>query len=165
MKKRSRALMTGLGLLVSLIIMSCAVPQGTNNTPKSADPTSSPTIGLPLTPVPPSKEQETVNVPASAEKAVAWAESDVAGQTGRAADTVQLLAVDRADWRDSSLGCPKPGMVYLQVITPGYRILVQAGDTIYEYHSASDSDRAVLCKSGPAATWKSLPIPTSDSKS
>ncbi len=35
------------------------------------------------------------------------------------------LTVTRAEpvtWPDSSLGCPQPGIQYLQVLTPGYRI-------------------------------------------
>ena len=36
-------------------------------------------------------------------------------------DTVRAV-----DWRDSSLGCPKPGMAYLDVITPGHRVTLRA---------------------------------------
>ena len=35
---------------------------------------------------------------------------------------IAVVAVEETEWRDSSLGCPKPGMNYLQVITPGYKI-------------------------------------------
>ena len=33
----------------------------------------------------------------------------------------------------------------MQVITPGYRILVQAGDDLLEYHSAEGQPLARLC--------------------
>ena len=43
------------------------------------------------------------------------------------------------EWSDSSMDCPEPGMSYLQVITPGYRIILQANNNSYEYHSNRDS--------------------------
>jgi len=49
------------------------------------------------------------------------------------------------EWSDASLGCPKPGFAYAQVITPGYRIVLTAGQQQYEYHT--DKSRAVvLCE-------------------
>jgi hypothetical protein len=54
-------------------------------------------------------------------------------------DTVQAL-----NWPDSSIGCPKPGMAYLQVVTPGYRVILRAEGQIYTVHEAGD--RAFLCR-------------------
>jgi hypothetical protein len=34
-------------------------------------------------------------------------------------EKVELDTVRAIDWRDSSIGCPKAGMAYLDVITPG----------------------------------------------
>jgi hypothetical protein len=39
-------------------------------------------------------------------------------------------------------------MMYAQVITPGYRIVLQGGTEQYEYHSAQDSEQAILCDPG-----------------
>lgn len=41
-------------------------------------------------------------------------------------DQVALISVEQKDFSDSSLGCPSPGMSYLQVITPGHKVLVEA---------------------------------------
>ena len=46
---------------------------------------------------------------------------------------------EKIEWNDSSLGCPKPGMNYLQVVTPGYRITLEAQGRRYEYHTDSTS--------------------------
>jgi hypothetical protein len=62
---------------------------------------------------------------------LAFAEADIA-----------VVAVEETEWRDSSLGCPKPGMNYLQVITPGYTITLAAQGKRYEYHS--DNNRRVV---------------------
>lgn len=38
-------------------------------------------------------------------------------------------------WADSALGLPEPGYMYLQVITPGLMLTVQAGDKELIYHA------------------------------
>jgi hypothetical protein len=88
----------------------------------------------------------------SIKSAVALAGPDARlGQLARAALAQELavaeaditvVAVEETEWRDSSLGCPKPGMNYLQVITPGYKITLEAQGKRYEYHS--DTNRRVV---------------------
>ena len=68
----------------------------------------------------------------------------LADNTALSAADVQVLQATSQQWRDSSLGCPRPGMMYAQVITPGYLVKVKAGGKVYEYHT--DTGRtAVLC--------------------
>ncbi|MEO7909374.1 MAG: hypothetical protein ABIV47_06955 [Roseiflexaceae bacterium] len=55
---------------------------------------------------------------------------------------IAVVSVEENEWRDSSLGCPKPGVNYLQVITPGYKITLEAQGRRYEYHS--DTNRRVV---------------------
>jgi len=55
---------------------------------------------------------------------------------------IAIVTVEENEWRDSSLGCPKPGMNYLQVITPGYKIILEAQGKRYEFHS--DTNRRVV---------------------
>jgi len=64
-----------------------------------------------------------------------------------AISTAQISLVEAAEveWSDSSLGCPQPDMSYLQVITPGYRILLEANAQVYEYHSNRDT-YVILCE-------------------
>jgi hypothetical protein len=59
-------------------------------------------------------------------------------------DEIVFQSVEAVQWRDSSLGCPRPGMNYLQVITPGYLIRLEAGGEIYEYHT--DKENVVYCE-------------------
>jgi hypothetical protein len=42
-------------------------------------------------------------------------------------------------WPDSSLGCPQDSMVYAQVLTPGYLIVLETGGKVYEYHANRDT--------------------------
>ncbi len=58
------------------------------------------------------------------------------------------IVIERAEavvWRDGSLGCPKPGMMYLQVLTPGYFVVLRVGDDLYNYH-AGESGSFLLCE-------------------
>lgn len=48
---------------------------------------------------------------------------------------VKVVEWKRVEWRDTSLGCPEPGMMYAQVITPGYLVLLQADGRTFEYHT------------------------------
>jgi hypothetical protein len=57
---------------------------------------------------------------------------------------ITVVAVEANEWRDSSLGCPKPGMNYLQVITPGYKVTLEAQGQRYVYHTDSNQ-RVVRC--------------------
>lgn len=155
-----------VALTLAAFLTSCGPREIEISAPSTAQPTATPsptdTVVLPITPAP-LEEEKTVSIPAQAQDAVAWAQGDVARQLGTKSTSVVILGVEEVAWRDSSLGCPQPGMVYLQVITPGYRILLQGGDDIYEYHSASGADRAILCKQGGASERRPLPTrPPSD---
>ena len=52
---------------------------------------------------------------------------------------INLIEAVEVEWSDSSLDCPQPGMAYLQVLTPGYRIHLESGGNVYEYHSNRDT--------------------------
>ncbi len=51
--------------------------------------------------------------------------------------TTQISLVDAKAvvWPDSSMGCPQPGMAYLQVPEDGALIIVEAEGNLYEYHN------------------------------
>jgi hypothetical protein len=70
------------------------------------------------------------------------ARAALAREQGLAEADIALVAVEATEWRDSSLGCPQPGMNYMQVITPGYSITLEAQGKRYEYHS--DTNRRVV---------------------
>jgi hypothetical protein len=63
------------------------------------------------------------------------AKSNLAQDLGIPAQDIHIDLVDPVDWPDPSLGLPAPGMMYAQVITPGYRIVLKHGTETYEYRS------------------------------
>ena len=58
---------------------------------------------------------------------------------------IVTVVVEPVEWGDTSLGCPEPGMMYAQVITPGHRVVLAADGTQYNYHTALDGN-FVLCE-------------------
>ncbi|MDX1687775.1 MAG: hypothetical protein R3248_07310 [Candidatus Promineifilaceae bacterium] len=72
------------------------------------------------------------------------AAQDLAERLGIEADDVSVGAVEEVQWSDSSLGCPAADGVYMQVITPGFRITLQVEGETYDYHT-DRSDTVILC--------------------
>ncbi len=73
------------------------------------------------------------------------AKEDLASRTGIAVDQIAVLEVQPVTWPDGSLGCPQPGMAYIQVTVDGLLIRLRAGDRTYEYHSGG-SRAPFLCE-------------------
>ena len=65
------------------------------------------------------------------------ARAEVASITRSSADSVQVVRVEAVEWSDASLGCPKAGMMYAQVITPGYKIVLESGGRTFNFHSGT----------------------------
>ncbi|MYC39262.1 MAG: hypothetical protein F4X66_20480 [Chloroflexi bacterium] len=68
------------------------------------------------------------------------------------------LEVDEADlrldisegvqWSDASLGCPQEGMLYAQVITPGYKLVFGHAGMSHAVHTNSGGSHMVVCGEG-----------------
>lgn len=83
---------------------------------------------------------------------------------------------DLESWRwaqdnypDTSLGCPREGAAYAQVVTSGYKFLLTYRGRTYDYRVSSDSRIVILCTStggagSPSATATPIPTDTLDSK-
>lgn len=76
-----------------------------------------------------------MDYPAVVGRAVAQLASDVNVPESQ----VRIVSVEWTEWSDSSLGCPEPGRTYLTVITPGYRVILEAGGRRHEYHTNEKS--------------------------
>lgn len=66
---------------------------------------------------------------------LALAIAAIAEELGVASDMVQVTAVEPREWSDSSLGCPREGQVYLEVITPGFLVTVSVEGEVIKFHS------------------------------
>lgn len=48
---------------------------------------------------------------------------------------IEVVSVRPVTWEDASLGCPLEDQTYAQALTPGYRIVLTAGESEYVYHT------------------------------
>lgn len=74
--------------------------------------------------------------PSELDRQVDQARADLAGSMKAEPGTIEVVSAAMVVWPDSSLGCPKPGEHYLQVLTDGVRIVLELGDKRYTYHAA-----------------------------
>jgi len=79
------------------------------------------------------------------EAPVDLAKADLAERKGIEKEQIEVESVKPVEWPDASLGCPEPGMMYAQVITPGYQILLSHDGETYRYHTDARGNRVVLC--------------------
>lgn len=136
--------------VVALLVASCSSPttEGpdvrTAVTPAAAGVVTAP----PATRAAGSGAHATAMVDPASQPAVDAAVADFAAATGVAPEEVTVVSVSPATWPDSSLGCSEPGQSYLQVLTPGYRVTLAAGEERATYHTSDGSTgqvRAVRC--------------------
>ena len=72
---------------------------------------------------------------------------DAARLSGLKRADLRVVSAEAVTWPDGSLGCPQPGLLYTQALVPGYRIRIQAGAEILDYH-AGWLGQLVLCPKG-----------------
>ena len=88
--------------------------------------------------------EDEVAVKPKAQALVDLGKKDLSEVLGVKKDEIRLIQIEPVDWSDSSLGCPKEGMFYAQVITSGYKIALEGRGKSYIYHS--DYRRVVSCQ-------------------
>ena len=91
-------------------------------------------------------------------QAAVKARLDLAAKLGLAHELlISVLSTEAVDWGDSCLGVETPGIMCLQVITPGYRVVLEAGGQRYEYHTDATGERLVLLEPGKPSSNENLP--------
>ena len=71
--------------------------------------------------------------------------TEAAVYLGVAQTAVHVDQVEAREWGDTSLGCPRPGMMYAQVVTSGFVVIVSANNKVLEYHVSARGEK-VLCQ-------------------
>ena len=144
-------------LLILLVLAACAPPSIPQETPTSAPSSPTPTSSVQATDTPTPISTPTPQPTTAAEslmpKATLSPELQTVADKATAilAETldvkpeeVTILQVRRVEWRNASLGCPQPGMMYAQVITPGYLVRAEVNGEIQTVHM-NDQGRGVVC--------------------
>jgi hypothetical protein len=126
---RAATLLIGLGLISG----ACGPSVVTETPPRVATPSRG---AQPAdTPAASSQPEELTDTPSESEGVVALARQDLAERLDLPLEQIRVASIESVRWPDASLGCPQPGMAYGQVVTPGYRIVLEAGGQQYSYHS------------------------------
>ncbi|MDW7990884.1 MAG: hypothetical protein RMK65_01830 [Anaerolineae bacterium] len=76
----------------------------------------------------------------------------LAERLGISESVIRVLSFKQVDWPDTSLGCPEPGMMFAQVITPGYRVVLEAAWETFEVHTDLTGRQVVFCPSEGVAS-------------
>lgn len=86
-------------------------------------------VTVPMTP--------TIPMPSSPglEKLVMQAQEDLAQRLSIELDQIDLVELKAVVWPDGGLGCPEPGVAYIQVQQEGLLIRLRVGKRVYQYHS------------------------------
>jgi hypothetical protein len=63
---------------------------------------------------------------------------------GISREEIEVIKIEEVEWPDTSLGCPEPGKAYLQVIVPGWRVVMRVKSKVFEYHTGGGG-RGLLC--------------------
>jgi hypothetical protein len=131
-------------LLLMLLLTACAGNGGGNSSGNGSSPAPPPppTTGAPPATGVPSPS----SAPAGdAQPAIDAALQDAAAHLNVGAGALHVEQVDTRSWPDASLGCPRQGQLYAQVVTPGYLIVISGAGKDLEYHVDARGRTAILC--------------------
>jgi hypothetical protein len=73
------------------------------------------------------------------------AKEDLAQRLSISASQINLVEARDVVWPNSSLGCPEKGMVYAEILTPGYLVVLESDGNTFEYHGGFGGD-IIYCK-------------------
>jgi hypothetical protein len=124
-------------LLLAVVLTACGAPSAPPTVPTlppSALPTMPPsvlpTVAAPNKPVWPTGEQWK-----DAPEAALNAAADLAQRLKIDVNSIKLVSAEKVDWSDACMGIQQPGIMCAQVITSGYKVILEANGQQYEYHT------------------------------
>lgn len=118
---------------------SPATEPPTTSPATTPSPTSGPTPPT-SEPAPSSSAAPPGSLPGSVQARVEAAIADLAGRQGVDASEIAVVDAREVTWSDSSLGCPQPGMSYMQVLTSGFLLVLEVNGVQTEYHGGTSGD-------------------------
>jgi hypothetical protein len=147
----SKALFGTLLILLSGLLVACG-DNTTTSSPLTTTPASttvsspsSTTVSVTTAPAVNSPSTLSTTIPDEAKQPYESALSDLAKRTNLPTSDIKLMGYSFEQFSDSSLGCPKSGQRYSQVITPGFRFQLQAAGQLYDYRATASGTRVLLC--------------------
>ncbi|MEW6401054.1 MAG: hypothetical protein AB1649_04600 [Chloroflexota bacterium] len=159
---------TPLYVVIILSILLATGCQGSPITPQATETTEPPALQqvFPQTPSQsPTEEDNNLPMPDNtqvpqpeAQKLIQLAAEHLAQKLQIDVALIHVAGIEAVTWPDASLGCPQMGMAYIQVLTPGYKITLEANGKTYPYHT-DDKDSVILCALRPGGEYFISPTP------
>ena len=163
MKMRSLYFVFALLLIIALV--GCAPTAEPTSEPiptTPSEPTPEPTVDTPpptrpaptetpapqpgTSPLPKPGMSPISPLPRPPMSAASAAVAHLANELGITPQEVTVLTSDPVEWADASLGCPQPGMMYAQVVTPGYSFVMDAAGKQYKVHTDLTGQSVIVCQ-------------------
>jgi len=147
--------MTKIGFRALVLVMMLVLAAGcgpapapvTPATPAIEEPTATPCPAVTPTPAPALSAEEKAMIEKldqEGRQLFEGARQDLARQLAVSEGEIRVVSAESVQWSDTSLGCPEPGMMYAQVITPGYKFVLEHEGKQYDYHAGQG--RVILCE-------------------
>lgn len=129
--------------MFSLLIGSCGISQAGTELPPS-NPEIAPSEDLPENPLELERTPGSTEMPSAppVEKFVALTKQDLATRLGIEVDKITLVKTAEKLWLNAALGCPRPGVFYVQGRVPGFQIWLEVEGNEYVYNT--DFNGAVI---------------------
>lgn len=151
MSKNYSIILTSLFFLAIMALMAACAPLPMAR----PQPTPTPTLAV-ITPT----AEKMADAPLdSAQHDIAGKAIDLLTNTLNVSpDEIKIHSIQQVSWPDASLGCPQPGEMYAQVITPGYLVAAEVDGKPQQIHLNADGEGRVC---DPA---QARPTPQADAK-
>lgn len=122
-----------LVIVVTIVLAACAPPNLPGN------------FGVTELPPTTSSQPPALTTPTDQASAIEQAIADLAARLNIPSSEIKIVSQETVTWPDAGLGCPKPGVAYIQVPVDGLRVILNRAGTAYEYHTGQS--KIVLCES------------------
>lgn len=119
-----------LSLLVLNLVLAACGPAGVATLTLTAAPTIAPTQT-------PADEPTATDARTYPEGILAAIEA-LSASTGISADQIHVATFEAVEWGNACLGLAQPDEACAEVITPGYRVTLRAGEAEYVFHTNAD---------------------------
>ena len=120
----------------------------TTHSAPTATPDPTPTITATVTMTSTrSQSQDAVTVPTALTSFIDEMKADLSDHLSVPMETISVAAIQDTTWRDGSLGCPQPGMMYTMALVDGYQVTLTADGKSYQYHTRG-TDSFIRCVKG-----------------
>jgi len=98
------------------------------------------------------EQQTPTHIPVDLTPAQRAAITALSENVGLPVDEIRLVSTEAVEWPDGCLGVQEEGLACTQVITPGFRVMLEANGRQVEYRT--DEDGTQIRSATVAMTWK-----------